>query len=545
MRYNMENNSIKDRIMAAEPSAQWSDAGDGMLSVPVQAFRKVAETLKEGEGFDFLRSLTGADWGDEGLGCVYHFENTSTGENIVLRTLDPDRDNAALPSVHDLWKGADLNEREAYDYLGIKFIGHPDLRRLYLRDDWKGYPLRKDYDPSWNGIPEDNEETNDAALSYEVTKDGSFILKRHPLFEDDEYVINIGPQHPATHGVLRFRVSLEGEIIRKLDVHCGYIHRGIEKMCESMTYPQTLGLTDRLDYLGAMQNRHALCMCIEKAMGLEVSDRIQYIRTIMDELQRIDSHLLFASCLAQDMGALEVFFLGFRDREKVLEILEQTTGGRLIQTYNTIGGVQADIHPGFVKKVKEFIPYMRSKMNEYHDIFTGNVIARKRLIGTGVLSREDAISFGATGGTGRASGWACDVRKRHPYGVYDRVDFNEIVLHDGDCFSRYMVRVKEIEESLRIIEQLIDNIPEGEYQMKVKPVIKLPEGCWYSAVEGSRGEFGVFIESHGDKFPYRVKFRSTGLPLVSCVDTISRNAKIADLIAIGGTLDYVIPDIDR
>ena len=184
-------------------------------------------------------------------------------------------------------------------------------------------------------------------------------------------------------------------------------------------------------------------------------------------------------------------------------------------------------------------------MNEYHDIFTGNVIARKRLIGTGVLSREDAISFGATGGTGRASGWACDVRKRHPYGVYDRVDFQEIVLHDGDCFSRYMVRVKEIEESLKIMEQLIDNIPEGEYQMKVKPVIKLPEGSWYSAVEGSRGEFGVFIESHGDKFPYRVKFRSTGLPLVSCVDTISRNAKIADLIAIGGTLDYVIPDIDR
>ena len=545
MRYNMENNSIKDRIMAAEPSAQWSDAGDGMLTVPVQAFRKVAETLKEGEGFDFLRSLTGADWGDEGLGCVYHIENTSTGENIVLRTLDPDRDNAALPSVHDLWKGADLNEREAYDYLGIKFIGHPDLRRLYLRDDWKGYPLRKDYDPSWNGIPEDNEETNDAALSYEVTKDGSFILKRHPLFEDDEYVINIGPQHPATHGVLRFRVSLEGEIIRKLDVHCGYIHRGIEKMCESMTYPQTLGLTDRLDYLGAMQNRHALCMCIEKAMGLEVSDRIQYIRTIMDELQRIDSHLLFASCLAQDMGALEVFFLGFRDREKVLDLLEQTTGGRLIQTYNTIGGVQADIHPDFVRKTKEFISYMRPKLKEYHEIFTGNVIARTRLVGTGVLSREDAISFGATGGTGRASGWACDVRKRHPYGVYDKVDFKEITFTEGDCFARYMVRMKEIEESMNIIEQLIDNIPEGEYQMKVRPLIKLPEGNWYSAVEGSRGEFGVYLESRGDKSPYRLKFRSTGLPLVSCIDTITRGAKIADLIAIGGTLDYVVPDIDR
>lgn len=541
----MENISIKDRIMAIEPSAQWSDEGDGMFTIPASSFRKVAEDLKEKEGFDFLRSLTGMDWGDEGLGCIYHLENTSTGDNVVVRTLDPDRDNAALPSVYDIWKGADLNEREAFDYLGIKFVGHPDLRRLYLRDDWNGYPLRKDYDASANSIPVENEETYDDAPTYEVTRDGSFILKRRPLFEDDEYVINIGPQHPATHGVLRFRVSLEGETIKKLDVHCGYIHRGIEKMCESLTYPQTLALTDRLDYLGAMQNRHALCMCIEKALGLEVSDRIQYIRTIMDELQRIDSHLLFASCLAQDMGALEVFFLGFRDREKVLDILEQTTGGRLIQTYNTIGGVQADIHPEFEKKVKEFIRYMRSKIDEYHKIFTGNVIVQKRLKGTGVLSREDAISFGATGGTGRASGWACDVRKRHPYGVYDKVDFKEIVFTEGDCFARYMVRMKEIEESLKIIEQLIDSIPAGEYQMKVKPVIKLPVGSWYTAVEGSRGEFGAFIESRGDRFPYRVKFRSTGLPLVSCIDTISRGEKIADLIAIGGTLDYVVPDIDR
>ena len=398
---------------------------------------------------------------------------------------------------------------------------------------------------SLNPLNMENEGNEDEAPGYEMTPDGGYILKRHPLFEEEEYVINIGPQHPATHGVLRFRVSLEGETIKKIDVHSGYIHRGIEKLCESMTYPQTLGFTDRLDYLGAMQNRHALCACIEKAMGLEVSERIQYIRTIMDELQRIDSHLLFIACLCQDMGALEVFFLGFRDREKVLDILEQTTGGRLIQTYNTIGGVQADIHPDFVRKTKEFIKYMRPKLREYHDIFTGNVIARNRLIGTGVLSREDAISFGATGGTGRASGWACDVRKRHPYAMYGKVDFQEITFTEGDCFARYMVRVKEIEQSLNIIEQLVDNIPEGEWQMKVKPVIKLPEGAWYTAVEGSRGEFGVYLESRGDKSPYRLKFRSTGLPLVSCIDTISRNAKIADLIAIGGTLDYVVPDIDR
>ena len=368
----MENRvDIKERMNAIEPSAVWSEAGDGMFKVPVSAFRGLAERLRNKEGFDFLRSLTGMDWGEEGLGCVYHLENTSTGENIVLSTADTDRENASLPSVHDLWKGANINEREAYDFFGIKFIGHPDLRRFFLRDDWKGYPLRKDYDPSLNPLNMENEGNEDEAPSYEMTPDGSYILKRHPLFEDQEYVINIGPQHPATHGVLRFRVSLEGETIKKLDVHSGYIHRGIEKLCESLNYPQTLGFTDRLDYLGAMQNRHTLCACIEKAMGLEVSERILYIRTIMDELQRIDSLLLFIACLCQDMGALTVFFFGFRDREKILDILEQTTGGRLIQTYNTIGGVQADIHPEFVRKVKDFMvkdPYTVFKKTNVSEV---------------------------------------------------------------------------------------------------------------------------------------------------------------------------------
>lgn len=538
------NTTLKEKITAWEPAAVWNDAGDGMFAVPAERLRPLAERLKA-EGFDFLRSLTGMDWGEEGLGVVYHLEATRTGENVVLRTLTPDRENPALPTVCDLWRAAEFNEREVYDYFGIRFLNHPDMRRLYLRDDWVGYPLRKDYDLSLNPLRMSNEVARDTADSFELTPDGSFIRHRRPIFDEDEYVINIGPQHPATHGVLRFRVSLEGEIIRKLDVHCGYIHRGIEKICEGMTYPQTLALTDRLDYLGASQNRHALCMCIERAMGVEVSERVQYIRTIMDELQRIDSHLLFFSCLCMDMGALTAFFYGFRDREKVLDILEQTTGGRLIQTYNTIGGVQADIHPEFVRKVKELIAYLRPTLREYHEVFTGNVIARQRLEGTGVLSREDAISFGATGGTGRASGWACDVRKRHPYAMYGKVDFDEVLFTEGDCMARYMVRMREIEQSLRIIEQLIDNIPEGPWQEKMKPVIRIPEGSYYAAVEGSRGEFGVFIESRGDKSPYRMKFRSTGLPLVSCMETISRGAKIADLIAIGGTVDYVVPDIDR
>ena len=497
------------------------------------------------EGYDFLRSLTGMDWGEEGLGVVYHLEKTATGENKVVRTMTANRENPELPSVCDLWKAAELNEREAYDFFGIHFIGHPDMRRLYLREDWVSHPFRKDYDESLNPLRMTNEEPDDVTHHYEELPDGSVIEKRDVLFDQDEYIINIGPQHPATHDVLRFRVSLEGEIIKKLDVHCGYIHRGIEKMCESLTYPQTLALTDRLDYLSDHHNRHALCMCIENAMGIEVSERVQYIRTIMDELQRIDSHLLFFSCLCMDLGALTAFFYGFRDREKILDIFEATTGGRLIQNYNTIGGVQYDIAPDFVKKVKEFIAWLRPTLREYHEVFTGNIIAHGRLEGVGILSREDAISFGATGGTGRASGWACDVRKRHPYAMYGKVDFKEIVRTEGDSFARYMVRMEEIVESMNIIEQLIDNIPEGPFQEKTKAIIKVPEGSYYAAVEGSRGEFGVFLESRGDKYPYRLKFRSTGLPLVSIMETVCRGAKIADLIAIGGTVDYVVPDIDR
>ena len=507
--------------------------------------------LRDEEHMDFLENLIGMDWGEEGgLGVIYMLQSTTTGKRANLRCSTTDRVNPVLPTASDLWDIANIYEREVFDFYGIKFAGHPDMRRIFLREDWVGYPMRKDDKPEEENPFDPQHMTNeplaDTTSEYELLPDGTIgKAKENAIFTDEDYVVNIGPQHPSTHGVLHFRVALRGEIIKRVDPVLGYIHRGVEKLNESLTYPQTLALTDRLDYLAAQQSRQALCTCIEQAMGVEVSDRVKVIRTMMDELQRIDSHLLFFACLCMDMGALTAFFYGFRDREKVLDILEQTTGGRLIQTYNTIGGVQADIHPDFVRRVKEFIAYMRPTLREYHEVFTGNVIARERLKGTGVLTREDAVSFGATGGTGRASGWACDVRKRHPYAMYGKVDFEEVLYDEGDCFARYMVRMREIEQSMNIIEQLIDNIPEGEYQLKMKPVIRIPEGSYYAAVEGSRGEFGVFIESRGEKSPYRMKFRSTGLPLVSCLETIARGTKIADLIAIGGTLDYVVPDIDR
>lgn len=529
----------------AAPAAPAKNQLDAKVVAPVD-LRKEMERLRAEEHMDFLENLTGLDWEEEGLGVIYQLESTETGKRVSLKSVCADRENPMLPSVSDLWDIANIYEREVYDFYGIIFTGHPDMRRIFLREDWVGFPMRKDDETEKNNpLRMTNEPLADVTTSYTLNADGTVTKAENKIFEEDEYVVNIGPQHPSTHGVLHFRVSLDGERIRKIDPVLGYIHRGVEKISESLTYPQTLALTDRLDYLGAMQNRHALCMCIEQAMGVEVSDRVKVIRTIMDELQRIDSHILFFSCLCQDLGATTAFLYGFRDREKILDIFEETCGGRLILNYNTIGGVMADIHPNFQKRVKEFIPYMRKNIQEYHDIFTGNVIFQNRAKGVGVLTKEQCISFGCTGGTGRAAGWHNDVRKLHPYAAYDRVQFNEVTRTEGDSFARYMIRLDEILESLNIIEQLIDNIPEGNFQEKMKPIIKVPAGTYYSAVEGSRGEFGVLLESKGDKSPYRLHYRSTGLPLVAVMDTACRGNMIADLITIGGTVDYVVPDIDR
>ncbi len=539
-------NSMIEKIVALAPGAEVIEGMDTLVKIPLESFRKVAEYLRNGcdDKMDYLRDIVGMDWG-ETFGAYYYLESSQTYDRITLRTETSDKDEPLLPSVYDLWKTAEIKEREVYDFFGIKFTGNPDMRRLFLRDNWNGYPLRKDYDADSNPLDMTNEMNAEFADEYELDADGKETDRKNRVFDEDEYVVNIGPQHPSTHGAMRLRTSVKGEIVTKVDPVCGYIHRGIEKMNESLTYPQTLALTDRLDYLSANQSRHALCMCIEKAMGLQVTERIEYIRTIIDELQRIDSHLLFFASMILDMGAYTPFFYGFRDREMVLDIFEKTTGGRLIQNYNRIGGVQADIYPEFQKDVKAFITHMRGIIHEYHEVVTGNIIFTTRTKGIGLLSREQVIDYGCTGGTGRASGWSNDVRKHHPYSAYDKVDFKEIIYTEGDSYARYMVRMDEIMESMNIIEQLIDNIPEGEFYVKSKPIIKVPEGVYSASVEASRGEFAVMLESKGDKMPYRLHYRSTGLPLVHVLDAVCKGFKIADLFAIGASLDYVVPDIDR
>lgn len=363
--------------------------------------------------------------------------------------------------------------------------------------------------------------------------------------QTENYVVNMGPQHPSTHGVLRLLVRLEGEIVLNIQPYIGYIHSGIEKMCESLSYPQIIHLTDRMDYLSAHMNNEAVCLAVEDALQVEVPERVKYIRTIMDELMRISSHQLWWSAFGMDMGALTSFFYGLRDREDILDIFEETCGARITLNYNTPGGVMFDIHPNFQRRVKEFIKKFRRKLPEYEQLLTGNVIFQERTKGIGYLSKEDATAYGVTGPSGRASGFSCDVRKHHPYSAYPLVKFNELTSEVGDTFTRYDLRVKEMYESMDIIEQLIDNIPEGDYALKMKGVIKLPEGEYYQRVEASRGEFGVLIISDGKKNPYRVKFRSPGFSNLFALNKMSKGFKIADLIAIMSTLDLVIPDIDR
>ncbi|GEO07744.1 NADH-quinone oxidoreductase subunit D [Segetibacter aerophilus] len=362
---------------------------------------------------------------------------------------------------------------------------------------------------------------------------------------EGELVINIGPQHPATHGVLHLVVTLNGETVKKVEPHLGYIHRSIEKMCESLSYRQFIYVTSRMDYLSAHVNNHACAMTVEKAMQIEVPTRAQYIRVIMDELTRIASHELWWGALAMDLGAFTPFFYAFRERETINDIMEQTCGARLTMNYMVPGGVMADIHPSFQQKVKDFIKLFKSNIDEYDELVTGSVIFQSRMKGVGCLSKEDAISYGCTGPVARGSGVHCDIRKIYPYEIYKQVEFNEIIETAGDSFSRYLVRIKEMKESIKIIEQLIDNIPEGDYQAKTKAVLKLPKGEFYTRVETARGELGVYIVSEGGTTPYRIKFRSPGFSNLSALDHMVRGSKIGDLMATMGTLDLVIPDIDR
>ena len=511
---------------------------------------------------DYLVTIVGMDWTDS-LGCVYEMMSSAdpTAHIISVTVKTTDRDNPMLHSVADLWDIATIYEREVYDFFGIVFIGNPDMRRLFLNIDWKGYPLRKDYDanPDINPVSIVNERQTDNTDTY-IEKDGKVVREERAIFQPEDFVVNIGPQHPATHGVLRFRTAVDGEDIKKIDVYMGYIHRGVEKLCESLTYPQTLHYMDRLDYFSAHNYHHGLCMAIEKAAGIKVSRRAELIRVMMDELSRIASHCLFIGTYCMDLGATTMLFYTLRVREQVLDIMEKTCGARMTFNYDCIGGVMQDLAPDFVSDVRALLDVLPKNIKEYNKIFTGNVIAKNRLTQVGVLSNADAKSWAVTGPSGRASGWACDMRKWRPYSIYNELEFDEIIRHEGDSMARFKVRMDEMPQSARIIEQCLDKLAELEakaaagdeeakaqnvFCVKVPKVLKLPVGSWFEVVEGCRGAFGIYIESDGNTKPYRLKIAPPCLPLAAVVDHITRGQKIADLITIGGSLDYIVPDMDR
>ena len=541
---------IQDKITQLCPQAQVDTTGEfPLVTVEDAQWHDLACALKTQLHYDVLSAVVGMDWTDA-FGCVYYLTNTSTHELLHVKVATTDRENPRLHSVVDVWPVANFQEREVYDFYGIVFIGHPDMRRMFLRNDWVGYPLRKDYDLASNPLRLDDETNEDYTCRWVEDENGKVKKVDGKVFEDDEYVVNVGPQHPSTHGVMRYRASLDGEVVKKIDVVSGYIHRGIEKMCEDLTYPQMLLYTERMDYMAAHINRHCMCLCVEKALGLEVPRRAELIRLMMDELMRLSSHLLSYGCLTMDQGATTAFFYGFRDRELIYDIFDRTCGARMSMSYSTIGGVVADVHEDFVKDVRNACDVIEKNLHEYHKLFTGNVIAVNRMKGVGTLSKEDAIAYDITGPSGRASGWHCDVRKTNPYSLYNEFDFDEIVYENGDSMDRYMVRMKEMEQCIKILRQACDKLEaeglQGEYiAPKVPKMMKLPAGHWYQQVEASRGAFGVYIESDGNTKPVRVHFQSPCFNLIGVVDLTCRDNLIADLITITASLDFVIPDIDR
>lgn len=361
----------------------------------------------------------------------------------------------------------------------------------------------------------------------------------------EEYFLNMGPQHPSTHGVLRLVLKLDGESIIEVVPHLGYIHRGLEKVAENQTYIQNIHLSDRVDYLSSHIYNLAYCLTVEEAMGIGVPERGEYIRVMVSELQRIQSHLLWWGVMGMDLGAITSFLYGFKERELITDIFEELCGARLTMNFFRPGGSFADVPDTFIARVKSFIEKMKKALDEYNTLLTSNIIFLKRTKGIGVLSAEDAVAYGCSGPVLRGSGVSYDARRDDPYSIYEQFDFEVPLGSNGDCFDRYIIRMEEMVQSLKILEQAVHKFPTGPYRSKIPATIKLDPGTYYSQVETGRGLLGVYLVSKGGPKPYRVKYRSPSFSNLHALDHMARGHKIADLIPIIATMDIVIPDIDR
>ncbi|MBS1263032.1 MAG: NADH-quinone oxidoreductase subunit C/D [Methanonatronarchaeales archaeon] len=479
-------------------------------------------------GFDFLSFVTAVERGDS-FEVVYHMRNTGEWERLFLKTEVP-RDEASLPTVSDVWRAANWHEREVYDLFGVEFDGHPKLERIILHENWVGHPLRKDY--------EEREQ--------DITLDMIDLVDDEGGEDHDVMYVNVGPQHPAAHGVARIQAAFDGEMVEKVNFDIGFMHRGVEKLCETFEYRQIVPYYDRMDWTGPSNVEGAYVRAVEELLEVEAPPRAQYLRVIASELGRITGHLIGVGQMAMDLTGMTgvIFMYCWREREKALDLLDMMTGGRLTHNYMTIGGTRYDLSEGLEEKALKFTKEMREAIVEYHSLTTENEVFRARTVGTGVMDGDLMLDWGVTGPSLRGSGVDYDLRRDDPYFLYEDFDFDVITYPDGGNYDRFEVRMDEMEESCRIIEQALDEMPGGDHQAKVPKRLRA-DGEHYAAVEAPKGEFGTYIVADGTNKPQRLKIRTPSFSNIACVEDLVRGEKIPDLVVGFASLDPVFGEVDR
>ena len=501
---------------------------------------------------------------------VYHLLSFERNQDIQLKVALTG-EYPALNTITPIWPAANWYEREVWDMFGITFNGHPHLQRILLPRTWQGHPLRKEHPARATEmgpfrLPQEKEDQEQAALQFKPEEWG---LKRHS--EDTDFMfLNVGPQHPGTHGVLRIILQLDGEEIIDAVPDIGFHHRGAEKMGERQTWHTYIPYTDRVDYLGGVMNNLAYVLAVEKLAGIEVPNRVKVIRVMLAELFRIASHLVWYGTFAQDVGALSPVFFMFNDRERLFDIVEAITGGRMHPSWFRIGGVAQDLPQGWERLVKEFLDYMPPRLKEYDTLVMQNRIFKARTQGVGSYTKDQAIEWGVTGPGLRATGFEWDFRKKRPYSCYDQFEFDIPTATHGDAYDRAVVRVEEMRQSLRIIEQCWRNMPAGPYKSDhplTTPPLKertmhdietlithflsvtwgpvIPAGEAFVGIEATKGNNGYYLISDGDIHSYRTRIRTPSFPHIQMVPEISRGMLVPDLLAILGSIDFVLADVDR
>ena len=501
---------------------------------------------------------------------VYHLMALERGAALRLKVALRG-EHPQIPSVTDLWPNAAWYEREVWDLFGITFSGHPNLRRILLPPTWEGHPLRKDYparatETGVYSLDERRELAEQEALRFRPEEWG---MKRR---EDatDYLFLNLGPNHPSVHGVFRIALQLKGEEIMDAVPDIGFHHRAAEKMAERQSWHTYIPYTDRIDYLGGVMNNLPYCLAVERLAGIEAPPRARVIRIMLAELFRIASHLVFYGTMAQDLGQLSPVFYMFTDRERVFEIMEAICGFRMHPSWFRIGGVAADLPAGWDRLVRGFLDYLPARLHEYDRLVLGNGLFQARTRGVGRYSLDEALEWGVTGPGLRACGLEWDYRRQHPYGGYEQFDFDVPTGRQGDCYDRVAVRVEEMRQSLRIIRQCLENMPPGPYKAEhplttppprertmhdIETLIAhflgvswgpvIPPGEAAVAIEATKGMNAYYLVSDGDTISYRTRIRTPSFAHLQMIPAISRGALVADLIAILGSIDFVMADVDR